>query len=369
MNRDTGIPTVRNVDHVAYTVPDLDRAITFFADVFDARLLYRQGPVGDPGGDFMRTQLGVHPEASCYVALLRFGAEANVELFEYRAPGQRTVPPANHDVGGHHLAVAVVDLDRAAKWLSGRSDVVLLGEPCEGAPGSGVRRWIYLRTAWGMYLELVEPAPPWDSPAQRFRARPAPSAPGGGLPGFLGLDHVGYTVPDLAQAVGFFTGPLGGTLVHHVELPFDREAGETQWGVPGPGVLHSTTIRLGPVTNVELQFFEVAGRRTVLPENSDVGGHHLAFFVDDVEAAVAALHTVAGVRVLGTPQVVDEGGPIDGDRWTYFRAPWGMQLEVLNLPPGLPYERQTTDRRFGPARSWGTTLAAVVERALAVAAD
>ena len=36
------------------------------------------------------------------------------------------------------------------------------------------------------------------------------------------------------------------------------------------------------------------------------------------------------------------------DRWVYFLAPWGMQMEILHMPPGMPYERATPARRYGP---------------------
>lgn len=85
--------------------------------------------------------------------------------------------------------------------------------------------------------------------------------------------------------------------------------------------------------------------------NSDVGGNHLAFYVDDVDEAARHL-AQDRLQVMGVPQLITDGGPIDGDRWVYFRAPWGMQLEILNMPPGMPYERTTTARRYGPAPAW-----------------
>ncbi|MEJ8642003.1 VOC family protein [Streptomyces sp. MS1.HAVA.3] len=99
----TGIPTARNVDHFAYTVPDLDQAVGFFVDVLGAELLYTLGPVEDRDTDWMARQLAVHPRASTRIALLRFGPVTNLELFQYTAPGQRTDIPRAVDVGGHRL--------------------------------------------------------------------------------------------------------------------------------------------------------------------------------------------------------------------------------------------------------------------------
>lgn len=67
-----------------------------------------------------------------------------------------------------------------------------------------------------------------------------------------------------------------------------------------------------------------------------------------MDAAAEHLRNVPGVHVMGTPQTVAENGPIDGDRWVYFRGLWGFQFEVLTLP----YEQWTTARRYGPAARW-----------------
>lgn len=302
------IPTARNVDHLAYTVADLDAAIDLFAEVFGARPLYRQGPVRDDG-DFMPRQLGVHPRASCFVSLLRLDPVTNLELFEYRAPGQRRRPPAPGEPGGHRLAFAVEDVEKAATWAQARGYLT----PVSATPGT-----MDCATPWGMPITLVGDA------------GVAPSTWPAALPGLRGVHHAGYAVPSVAEARAFLTTYLGATA--------------------SPG---DTSLRLGPVTTLELtEERDAAGRDR--PANSDIGGHHLAFHVTDLDAAVAYLRTVPGVDVMGEPQVVDEGGPIDGSRWIYLRAPWGLQMELTQPPAALPYERNTTARRYGPARSWST---------------
>ncbi len=71
------------------------------------------------------------------------------------------------------------------------------------------------------------------------------------------------------------------------------------------------------------------------PKNSDIGGHHLALYVDDLDAAVAWLRA-NGVEVMGEP--VASAGPATGQRWVYFRSPWGMQFELVSYPGGKAYE-------------------------------
>ena len=84
-----------------------------------------------------------------------------------------------------------------------------------------------------------------------------------------------------------------------------------------------------------------------LPKNSDVGGHHLAFYVDDFDAALRYLKS-KGVRIQGEP-VVRTAGPSGGQTWAYFLTPWGMQLELVSFPRGKAYERDMEMRLWHPA--------------------
>ncbi|MFE9680330.1 VOC family protein [Streptomyces sp. NPDC006285] len=156
-NRRPGIPGATNVDHVAYTVPDLEQAVAFFTEVAGAELIYREGPVQDPHGDRMHRWLGVHPGAVAHIAMLRLGPVTNLELFEYDAPDQNRTLPANSDWGGHHLAIHVTDIDAAVEYLRRQPGVQLLGEArtVPDGPIAG-NRWIYFRTPWGMQMELVQ---------------------------------------------------------------------------------------------------------------------------------------------------------------------------------------------------------------------
>jgi len=54
--------------------------------------------------------------------------------------------------------------------------------------------------------------------------------------------------------------------------------------------------------NFEIFEYQTPDQSLIQPKNSDVGGHHLAFYVDDFDAAVAYL-SEKGVRLLGKPTV------------------------------------------------------------------
>ena len=175
----TPLPTATNVHHVGVTVPDLDEAVGFFVDCLGARELYRKGPFGDEG-DAMERRLDVHPDAEASLAALRLGPTTNLELFEWDAPDADDEPPRLSDVGATHIAVQVEDVDEAAAAVEERDDATVLDEPQtnETGPTAGLR-YVFFRTPWGGYVELVEtpermpyaedsddrlygPAPSWD---------------------------------------------------------------------------------------------------------------------------------------------------------------------------------------------------------------
>ncbi len=174
-----------------------------------------------------------------------------------------------------------------------------------------------------------------------------------GIPGARNVHHIAYTVPNLDQAVDFFINVLGAELIYRTG-PVEDPTGDwmtRQLNVHPRASTHIAMLRFGPVTNVELFEYTAPDQRKELPRNSDWGGHHLALHVEDVDAAVDYLRSVPGVRVLGEALTITEG-PLAGDRWVYFVTPWGMQMEVLNMPEGMPYEKDTDARLFGPCDSW-----------------
>jgi len=152
----TGIPGLRGVEHIGFTVPDIETATHFFVDVIGCEFVYTLGPFRDLEGDWMTRHLNVHPRAE--VKELRFfrcGFGPNFEIFQYEGPDRRSEPPRNSDVGGHHLAFYVDDISAALSYLKGHG-LRILGEPTVRRDGpSAGQTWVYFLTPWGMQLELV----------------------------------------------------------------------------------------------------------------------------------------------------------------------------------------------------------------------
>lgn len=149
-----GVPGLTRVDHIGITVPDLAEASRFFLDVLGCEYMYTLGPyVHDD--DWMREHLNVHPRAVMRkLHFFRCGGQAIFEVFQYEAPEQEDTPPRNSDVGGHHVAFYVADLDAAVAYLRDKG-VRVLGDPTASSGPSEGQRWVYFLSPWGMQFELV----------------------------------------------------------------------------------------------------------------------------------------------------------------------------------------------------------------------
>jgi catechol 2,3-dioxygenase-like lactoylglutathione lyase family enzyme len=170
----------------------------------------------------------------------------------------------------------------------------------------------------------------------------------GGLPGLAGTDHVGFTVPDVEAATRFFVDVIGCTLVFEIG-PFksDDDWMQAQLGVDPRAVIRKLRMfrcKTGP--SFEIFEYQLDGAIAIPPRNSDVGGHHLAFYVEDINVAVGYLKS-QGIRVQGEP-VTMSSGPSKGLIWVYFLSPWGMQLELVSYPAGMEVANQNPGVLWSP---------------------
>jgi len=150
-----GLPGLTGVDHIGFTVPDLDEAHRFLIDVLGCEYMYSLGPFRHDDSDWMLEHLNVDPRAVMeQLHFYRCGGRAIFEVFQYAAPDQRRELPRNSDLGGHHVALYVDDLDTAVAYLR-QQGVRILGEPTASSGPSFGQRWVYFLAPWGMQFELV----------------------------------------------------------------------------------------------------------------------------------------------------------------------------------------------------------------------
>lgn len=173
-----------------------------------------------------------------------------------------------------------------------------------------------------------------------------------GMPGMRGIDHLGFTVPDLEVAERFLVDVLGAEPIYTL----GAKQSDDDWMAVHIGVDARTVIReirfyrLGTGSNLEVFQYEPGGAddpQRPQPRNGDIGGHHLAIYVDDMDAAIAHLRS-HDVEIMGEPTASKQSA--EGQRWLYFRSPWGMQFELVSFPDGKAYEKGAERRLWHPAR-------------------
>lgn len=150
------IPGLRGHDHTGVTVPDVKAATAFFTDVIGCSHAMSFGPFMDDKGTFMQDVVNVNPRAVIEeISMVRCGYGSNIELFQYKSPDQATTEPKNSDYGGHHVALYVDDIEKAAGYLRAKGIKTMQGPiPVNEGPAAG-QSILYFLTPWGMQMELI----------------------------------------------------------------------------------------------------------------------------------------------------------------------------------------------------------------------
>ena len=172
-----------------------------------------------------------------------------------------------------------------------------------------------------------------------------------GVPTLRACDHIGLTVPDLDEAVDFFVDVIGFDLAYshapvHAKGAVQRDQFDRH---PDTQIVGIAMLTLGTL-NLEVFEFAAPDQRRDVPRISDWGGAHLAFYVDDLDAAVDHLRG-KGVRVLGEPMALPGPEAGDGNRFVFARGPGGIPIELITYPAGKDYEAAAHRPLFDPRRA------------------
>jgi catechol 2,3-dioxygenase-like lactoylglutathione lyase family enzyme len=169
-----------------------------------------------------------------------------------------------------------------------------------------------------------------------------------GLPGLRGHDHTGITVPDIKQATDFFVNVLGCKQAMSFG-PFADDKGTFMHDLlnvdPKAVIQQITQIRCGYGSDIELFQYTAPDQKNLTPKNSDIGGFHIALYVDDIKAAKAYLDGKGVKTFFNLP--VNEG-PAAGQSIFYFLTPWGLQMEAISYPNGMAYEKSSPTILWSP---------------------
>jgi catechol 2,3-dioxygenase-like lactoylglutathione lyase family enzyme len=332
-------------DHVGLTVPDIGEAVDWFRDVMGATAPLSFGPISDSQGTLMHDLLGVDPRAVIdQITVLRIGRSANIELFQYEAPDQRQTHPRNSDWSGHHVAFYVTDIDAAVAYMEAKGVQKFLGPfPLTAGPAAG-QTINYFKTPFGTYIELISypNGMAYQAPGVKPLWSPKLNGPHSvdtTVPGLLGIDHVGITVPNVVAAASWFEDVLGG--INPLTFgPFSDPTGDFMHQLvdvdPRAVVDQIRMVRAANGPGIELFQYEAPDQDHTFRKNSDWGGHHIAFYVRHIDKAVEYLQTKGAQKRFGPFAVT--AGPAAGQTINYFQTPFGTDIELISYPNGMAYQ-------------------------------
>lgn len=283
---------IRGVDHFGLTVESLRQATHDLKNALDAEVCYLEGPIIDKEPGWMAAKLGASGSCTLTVAALNV-LGINLELFEYNGADRPNLNQAPQEPGFFLILQTPAPDQVIARFYHERAIV----NPAKDSAGG---------------YEVTLPS------GIKLSIQPGPIKR---LLGAVALNQADFALAstELTAVFGFTKaerfsafGAAGYLLTAHQGLPWvllERESGASR------------------------------------PTNSDLGGHHVAFHADNVAESVAAMHTLHGYAARGEAETITTG-PIAGDCWVYLDSPFGLQLEIINMPDGtLPYEKTTAARR------------------------
>jgi catechol 2,3-dioxygenase-like lactoylglutathione lyase family enzyme len=357
----TPVPGVLGVDHMGITVPDVKQARDWFVNVMGCTAPLRFGPFADPKGQLMKQLVNVHPRAVIQqINLVRCGTGSSIELFQYTAPDQKKTFAVNSDVAGHHVAFYVRDIKAAVAYMQRKGVRKYLGPfPVTGGPAAG-QTINYFRTPFGLYVELISypNGMAYEKTAKTKLWNPAdvgakPAARG--VPGLLGVDHFGITVPNIKTAVAWFRQVLG-CQVPLTFGPFADPKGQLMKQLvnvhPRAVIQQISQVRCGRNgANIELFQYSAPHQNRAVPRNSDWAGNHIAFYVRNEQAAVRAMQAKRVTKFLGPFAVT--AGPAAGQTINYFLPPIGHYVEFISYPHGMAYAKNAHPPLWSPRTPHG----------------
>jgi len=143
----------------------------------------------------------------------------------------------------------------------------------------------------------------------------------------LSTNHTSFTVSSLDRTIAFFRDCLGFQVVSRA--PRDPAIIRQVTGVAGAEM--EVAFLRGPGQVIELiEYKAPADRGRVSARPCDTGFAHIAFDVDDAEAAVAAV-AKHGVHPINPPVAIN-AGPNKGRKVVYVRDADGVTIEFIEAP-------------------------------------
>jgi catechol 2,3-dioxygenase-like lactoylglutathione lyase family enzyme len=171
----------------------------------------------------------------------------------------------------------------------------------------------------------------------------------------LGVEELSVTVPDLEQASAFFVDVFGAEVVSDGGRIADPRGSTMReyFNCDVRAEIRASRRLRTPFLNLRLVEAAYPGQRRQWPGMLDIGGWHLAGYVDDMDAAVEALESLesSDVHVLGPGKKPTTNPPEvgDGSYACHCMTSWGFHFELTTYPNGRAYMEDYDDRLWNPA--------------------
>ncbi|WP_372178231.1 VOC family protein [Xanthomonas axonopodis pv. phyllanthi] len=141
----------------------------------------------------------------------------------------------------------------------------------------------------------------------------------------IAVDHTGFAVSSLDEAVRFWTGALGFKLERQSDMGGDFLYQVT--GVDDPNV-KTAIVRAPDGYAIELLQYSKGRQNGAVPNSAGaIGAAHLALTVNDIHAAIARVEA-AGWKAKGSPLPI-AGGPRKGTLVAYVSGPDHITIELM----------------------------------------
>jgi catechol 2,3-dioxygenase-like lactoylglutathione lyase family enzyme len=144
----------------------------------------------------------------------------------------------------------------------------------------------------------------------------------------LAVDHTGFAVSSLHEAIQFWTAALGFKLERRSEM--GGEFLHQVTGVDDPNV-KTAIVRSPDGYGIELLQYSKGRQNGAVPNSAGaIGAAHLALAVENIHAAIARVEA-AGWKAKGGPLPI-AGGPRKGTLVAYVSGPDHITIELMQPP-------------------------------------
>ena len=305
---DGGNPMVLGMAFDGHQVSNLDNTIKYY-ETIDFRVKSKT----DWHVDKVLNKLGNTPGAESRQAVMETLSSVSDTPFdivftEYRGIDRKDWSKLGlGDLLSGHLDLTVMDdcqIDMDKLKAIGMLKEVNMNMPGGGGGANGPRRFAFVQDPDGWFVEffaIMKPAPGAPPEAPKVSNSTATMQNIERLGKQIGFNHIGLDVKDMAKAVGFYQGVLGGDYppLAPPEPPAGAAAGGLAGGRAAPrmNMMNGWFRQAGTDKNVRLELIGEPG--TTVPDEhfQDINVNYVGFQVTDIDAVYAKAKEAGAITV------------------------------------------------------------------------